>query len=693
MSQDEAEGSTGSESTTENSEQGKEETPETQEQRQGAWDARRELIKHAPSFASTLVGGDQFGLSGGAVHGDVIFQFGGRSDAIGPASAPILQTDVEALATVFQGCPSFDEALARLRTERVVVLSGGHATGRRSAAMMLLFRLGIDRMRDLEPHTSPIALREQLNSAAGYVLSNMPTSRSHPLRKLHLAAMREQLERTGGHLVISVEPSSAIGDIPSVRWEPPSVEEMLHSHVAGLVGDAAWTDLSKLPLVKEFLDREHPPGEVAQFADQLASLHRGETSEQELATFGEAAVDSQVARWLTGETPHLRDKAFLISLAVFDDAPYAVAAELSDRLFVLLQKIEDPATPPRIPVFGSSRDTRLQLARGHGYMQPEVTDWGLLYQFVARFQDKRVAQALLKEVWNLHPSARPALAAWIHQLAKDGRPLVRTRAAAAAALLATADFPSAMAHLIEPWADANSFSSWLTAANALTLTVLLEVPPAPGILHSWCTGEYKSRRWTAIRAYGLLGAVYHEEILRALLDAVAQQHMDEDEDEQEEMKQLAEALELLLLSAKGPVLKALAERIVDDRAIRNHTLLAFVHACDQTEDDGGRPIVLTWYAQAASTEDTEDERHLTALWHSALNDRTYTSLALDVLRSWIRMADSDPESELALTALLASLATTPTDRQRINHLLRTVRDADGHTPQVAARLLTAIPTH
>ncbi|MEU6679173.1 hypothetical protein [Streptomyces sp. NPDC046925] len=693
MSQDEAEGTATADETTEGGDQKQEGTPDAQEQRQKAWAARRDLIEHAPSFVSSLVKRDQYGVSGGHVQGNVIYQFGGPSDTLaGPASGPIPRAEIEALAAVFQRCPSFDEALARLRTERVVVLSGGHATGRRSAAMMLLLQLGVERMRDLEPGTSPAALREHLDGAAGYVLCNLATSRSRPLRELHLRSMREQLEHAGGHLVITIEPSAALGDVPSVRWAPPPVQDMLCAHVTQSVGAAAWAELCRLAPVREFLDREHRPDEIARFAQRLVALHRGETSEQELVAHGQADVAAQVTQWLTGEKPPLLDKAFLISLAVFDGASYAVTAELGDRLFALLQKIEDPDEPPRIPVFGSTRADRLQMARAEGHMGTEVTEWGAVEQFVAGFRDRDIARILLHEVWNLHPSARPALVAWIKQLASDGRPLVRTRAAAAAALLAAADLPSSLALLIEPWADANSHGAWLNAANALTLAVLLKVPAVPQILHGWCTGENESRRWTAIRAYGLLGPVLHEEALQSLLDVAGQQRWNAEEEagEQEEALQLADALELLLLAVEGPVLARLAEYIRDDHTVRDHALLAFLHACEQLEEDSDRPLVLGWYARAADEDTPEDREHLLTFWHNALNDRAHTSEALSVLRDWVRIADRDPASEAALTALLPALATAPADRQRIGHLLRTARGTDGRIPEASTRLLSAL---
>ncbi|MDG5803074.1 hypothetical protein P9869_10445 [Streptomyces ossamyceticus] len=670
-----------------------EESPQAPEQRQKAWEARQDLVRHtARAFASTLIDGDQFGQTGGHHYGDTIFNFGGGGPTAAPRprSGPVSRTEIAELAVVFRGGAPFDEALARLRSDRIVILSGGQATGRRSAAVMLLSRLGVEQLRELEPPGSPLALRDELDQPVGYVLCDWTARRRHPLRTPHLSGLREQLERVSGHLVITVESSALPTDVPYVRWEPPPTSDVLHSHVTRALGEAPWPELSGLPYVKEFLQREHPPHETAQFAQRLVALHRGEIDEQALAAHGAAAAEAQIERWLTGETPKLLDKAFLVSLAVFDGAPYAVAAELGDGLFKLLHRTENPDEPARIPVFGSSRAERLRLARAEGQWETEPGESILVSHFVARFQDEQIARLLLRELWNLHPSARPSLVSWIQQLAKDGRALVRTRAAGAAALLAQAELASAMAHLIEPWADSTSRNAWLTAANALTLAVLLEVPRVPAILHDWCTGESTSRRWTAVRAYGLLGHAHHEATLRALLDAV-RRPLDGD-DEQEDVQQLADALELLLLTVKGPVLAALAEYLPPhpDRAVRDRALLAFVQACDRYEEDGGRPIVLDWYSLSVRDRDSADARHLAAFWEAALGDHELTAQALRTLRSWILTAGRDRQSEVALALLLPALTGTPANEQRVAHLLRTLRDSDEDTTGVAARLLTTV---
>ncbi|MFJ6391861.1 hypothetical protein ACIQJT_30095 [Streptomyces sp. NPDC091972] len=685
-----------------------ESTDSQERQRQKAWDARWDLIAHGPAFVSPLArtdaNRDLFGVTGGIVKGDVNYHFGSRQERLEHLSGEIPREQVEELSYVFHDCPSFDEALDRLRSDRVVILSGGRDTGRRSAALMLLLRLGAEPMRSLHAPSTLSTLPEQLADSCGYLLLNLVTTRSHPLREPHLLALRERLERTGGHLVITIEPSAALEDVPVVRWEPPPTEEMLRSHVTRHAGAAAWDDLRDIAPVQEFLIRQQQPGEIDQFARQLVAFQGGRIGVEELAAQGQAAVAAQVSRWLTDDQRDLRDKAFLIALAVFDKAPYAVTAELADQLFVHLHRTADPHAAPVIPIFGSSREERLHLARARGYVGTEVTEWGpLVGRYIAEFRDERTAPILLEEVWNLHPSARPALVEWIHELADDGRPLVRTRAASATALLAKADLSSAMALLIERWADDGHFNSWLTAANALTMAQLLDVPTVLRILHDWCTSDddYEGRRWTAVRAYGLLGPVHSQSALNALLDAIHLQRPHEDQDDEfdaeayakEEALQFADALELLLLAVREPVLSALAERLDSDRRVRTYALLAFLQACRQTDGAADRPIVLDWYAQAAATVDDTAAPHLVSFWNAALTDRDTTSEALRILRSWVLTADRDPECEAALTSLLPALVVTSANRHRISHLLRAVRDAKKPPSPAAERLLARIPSH
>ncbi|MFI6642319.1 hypothetical protein [Streptomyces sp. NPDC050504] len=653
-------------------------------QRQPAWAARRDLIDHAPDFMGGLVEGNQYGVAGGVVHGDLNFHLGGTG-APAVVAGPVDPGTVDELAEVFSECPSFAEALAKLREDRVVILVGGHGSGRRAAALMLLRRLGANAVRQLDDGITPASLPEALDASPGTVACNLAISRSRPLRQAHLLDVRERLRRHRGLLVITVEPSALLAELPSVRWEPPPAEVVLASHTRHLVGEAAWEALRPLAPVAEFLSRTRLPDETRRFAKQLAAHHRGEINEARLGEFVGSALADQVEHWLTSAAIELRDKAFLISLAVFNRAPYAITAELGDSLFVELQKTANPHEPPRIPIFGSSLTSRLSLARAEGFVRDEMTEWGPVPLHAASFEEERAAEALLQNVWNVHPSARTALVRWLRQLAVDRRPLVRTRAAAAAAVLVDADLPSAMAHLIEPWATDGSHGNWLAAANALALSTLLKVPAVRRILHDWCTSSHSARRLTAVRVFGLLGATEPEKSLDTLLEAVRQ-----DRDGPEETELLAEATQLLLLSARSPVLSRLVPLLGDGWVMCNHALRAFALACGEYEEGTGRPLVLQWFTEALHDPEAPEDGFVVALWRAALSGRTHTDRALGTLLDWIRVAERDEQTASALVVFLPALVTGPTDLLRLDHLLRTAREADSGLLTVTQRLRAAL---
>ncbi|MDX3747717.1 hypothetical protein [Streptomyces sp. AK08-02] len=717
---------------------------EEYEQPQTAWSARRDLIDHSPRsmnlgdrarFGGSMVGGNQHGVSGGQVAGDVImgskteihqWAIPGFSASSASASGEVPQSTLDRLAASFVTAEETVEALlVRLRRDRVLVLSGARFTGRHTAALMLLHRLGTTPVHTLDRDTNPSGLADKFTapdtaadgSAAagataggtpahprGYVLADLVTRRDRPLREHHLLAARDRLTAQDAYLVVTVGPTAVLEDVPVVTWQPPDPADVLAAHLRTRVAaqdDRAATvaKLLELPDVTEFLSRSHQLREVAAFAQLLGRYAAGEVTENDVAQFSLVSLENQVQEWFEEDESsiHLRDKAFLVALAAFDGSPYALTAELSDLLYRFLQQTQNPAGIPEVPVFGTHIGKRLQLARAEPYEDDEHTEWGPVTQQKARFVDDRASLVLLREVWTGHPSARPALIDWLRRLADDGRPLVRTRAASTVAVLARTDLPSAMALVIQPWATSNRFRHRLVAVNALTLAHLLETPNIPRILDEWSKGEDRRLRWVAVRAYALIGAERPEQALAALRTAARSLYRDladPDDFDREMARELGEAVALLLLSeASDAVLAELRLHLPDDRPVHDLTIGGFVSACRHTQDDEryGQPLVLAWYARTA-TEGSAAAHGIPFLWRAALNDPNATRHALDVLREWVLVADRSTATEWALAALLPTLVTTPAEYQRLGHLLRTMPGEDGaKPPEVAARLLTTLP--
>ncbi|QJS10504.1 hypothetical protein HKX69_14095 [Streptomyces argyrophyllae] len=664
--------------------------------------AQRELVAHTPGFfldgdarfGGSLVGGAQHGVSGGRVDGDVYL--GGRTEThhhYGPAGATpdasgeIPRDWIEELAAVFADGPAFAAALERLREERVLVLAGAHATGRNAAALMLVHRLGMPAVHALSPETPPAALSGRLTRPGGYVLRDLPLSRNRPLRDTHLFAARDQLARTGGCLVVTVENSPHLPGVRPCPWEAPPAEEVVRALLRRRRPDETGTLLA-LPAVAAFLaETDRRPAEAAAFAETLAAYDGTPGALARLADFGQAAVEKQCRDWLGDPQTGLRDKAFLIALAVFDQAPYVLAAELADKLFVHFERLQHPDRPPTVPVFGPAAEDRLDRARAVGEVRQEETDWGPVPQYTAAFRDERTARVLLTEVWTSHPSARPALVEWLRQLARDGRGLVRTRAAAATALLAAADLPSTVALLVDGWATAQAVGPRVTAANTLTLSQLLGAPAVLRLLTQWCNDAHWGRRWTAIRALGLL-APLRPDLAGPALDALASRAR-VDASGQAERENLTESAALLL--SAGPRREEVLAEFVrllyrDTPAVRDLALAAFTHACDNAGDGA----LVGWYAEEGMYQ-PDTARDLATLWRTALGDLGHTRQALTALATWVHVAARRADVATALELLLPALIVTADDRKRLDHALRTMRAEDGSTrPPMAERLLTVV---
>ncbi|WEO95903.1 hypothetical protein A6P39_018685 [Streptomyces sp. FXJ1.172] len=712
---------------------------EERDQPQNAWSARRDLVDHSPRtmnvgararFSGGLLGGDQHGgISGGHFTGDVIL--GGKTEVYqlavpgtaAPATGEVPEATLEELERGFAADEQLmSRLLRRLRDDRVLVLSGGRFTGRRTAALMLLRRLGALPVRTLAGDTAVDSLADRLGGeqgaqvmhsthgaqdthggqgtqgrgrARGHVLCDLAPRRDQPLRWTHLLAARARLAEQDAYLVVTLDPGAALDDVTAEEWHPPGAADVLAVQLRARTDEETAGKLLGLPQVAEFLGRSHQPREVAEFARLLARHAAGEVAEDAVGQFSLVSLENQVQEWFEAQESelHLRDKAFLVALAAFDGGPYALTAELSDLLYRFLQETENRARVPEVPVFGTHVGKRLQLARAEMYWEPEHTEWGPVDQQKAAFRDERASLVLLREVWTGHPSARPALIAWLRRLADDGRPLVRTRAASTVAVLARTDLPSAMALVIEPWGASKRYRQRLVAVNALALSHMVGTPNIPRILDTWCDGDDPRLRWVAVRAYALIGAERPEQALAALRGAVRGHHEETLTADGELERELAEAVELLLLSAASDqVLAELRAHLDDDRAVRVMTLEGFVRACRHTEGDEryGHPLVLGWFARAAA-DGGPAAQGVPFLWRAALADPRTTQQALQVLREWVLIADRSTAVEWALAALLPTLATTTTEHQRLSHLLRTMPGEDGTPPpRVAAQLLTVL---
>ncbi|WP_405439107.1 hypothetical protein OG373_17020 [Streptomyces avidinii] len=655
--------------------------PAEQPQAQQAWDARRDLDAHAPRSMS--FDGTNHGVTAQQIIGDVHqhYSFGGYRDP--HASGEIPQATLERLADGFitEGT-EFDALVERLRLEHVLVLTGDPHTGRRTTALMLLRAVGAVPVQSVDRDAKPEDLVP--GEHCGQVVFDLEPTRAQPLREAQLLSVRDRLRAKHSYMVITAGHSPYVEDtIRLAPWKPPPARAVLAALLNQRVDAVAAERLLGLPAVTSFLARNQQLREVVPYADILV-----QADATEIEQYGQRMLEQQVREWFeeSENTFPLREKAFLIALAAFNNGPYALTAELSDKLFERLRKTGDPERGERIPVFGTHIGKRLQVARARLDADDVETEWGKVRQLNAAFNDERTAPVLLKEVWTGHPAARPALTGWLDELSTDGRPFVRTRAAATVAVLALTDLPSAMALVIEGWADSRNPRQQLTAVSALTFAHRIKAPNIPRIIDGWSADSTTPKRcWVAIRAHGLIGPERPVETLAALR-ALARAQYGLPKADERIRTELPDSVALLLLSDAGDTaLRELLRTFTDHTSTRNLALDGFLTACSRT-DDNPCPPLLAWYARTTSAADG-----IVFLLRTALGDRETNRRAEEALHGWIRAADQDPRTEEALAGLLPALVTEPREAARLEHLLDTVPGLDGRPkPAAATRLHTLI---
>ncbi|WP_051943816.1 hypothetical protein [Streptacidiphilus rugosus] len=680
----------------------------------------------SPSFGGSLVQGDQHIVSGGTVRdvhvGDThIYQVAAARAAV-HASGEIPAEEIDALAAAFEPGPAFDAALATLREQHVVVLLGAPGSGLRTAGLMLLRRAGARVVRALEPEVAAADLLRDPAEADGYLLHRVRTTQGEPLSRLRQFEIEKEQRERGRYLVVTATDPNLVRELRPLLWKPPKLARVLSAQLRSRRPDAELAPLLALEPVAEFVEGSWSMAETADFAALVADHDAGAADAARLAEFGGRAVRARVDRWFGDTALPLREKAFLLALAVFDEAPYALTVELSDQLYRALERIAAPDVEPGIEPFGDSVANRVQLAGARVYGENEETPWGPVPQRMAAFRSTGTASAVLRDTWTGHPSARPALVEWVHELAADPRPLVRTRAAWATALLATEDLSSVMGRLLLPWSVSPLFQLCLQAANALALAHYAGLATVPRILRMWSGDADTRRRWTAIRCFALIGDQLPEAALEAVaaaterLDAELTEELTEAEEQAGpvplsewelpyELAGLIDALVLLLFSAaSATVLEALTGWLDGGPALRLLALCGLLGGAAETTapaEDGAtavrdRPVLLELLAAVPTAAPgaavsvttlppvdgpTAVHDRIVRLWRAALADRLLGRAALEQLRRWITDVAWFPDLQEALIRLLQALAESDFERSRMEHLLRSVAKSE---PDAAA---------
>lgn len=644
---------------------------------------------------------------------------------------PLPTAELDYLAETFAPNRRYDELCDALNDRRVLVMRGRPGTGRRTAALRMLMQAGpkSGEVIALDPGTEPADFANQVQPAGAYVVVDPITSRDGPLRDIHLNAIRSRIGDDGLFVVVAAH-GTVMEDVTAHGWEPPPAAEITRAHLLrairrstadGPSADAKADDearrLLELDQAVKYLAVGPSPREAADFARLLVEYAAGRCDDEELSGYGRISAEEITSRWFgeghQSDGATLRDKAFLISLAVFDGLPYPLVAELGDRLYVRLLGVEEPDRAPGYPVFGPSPADRLTLARAQEYDDETSTAWGSLTERIVAFQNSSHWSTVLRHVWTSHPAVRGPLLAWLDALVTDQRVFVRLRAAVASGVLAAADFGHAFDNFLNRWGSSPSPMQRQLAAWALYTAAEHGMDSAVRrLLFNWSGLHDPARRWTVARTYAVLGGATAPSALRDIGRMAATGSAPDSA----LRSALEQALEVLLL---GPGAVAVLERLVQwqdgQGPLRELAAAGFLRGARRrhyvVDDRTATWPRLLWLADRGPAA----RRYVVVMWRALLGDRSHRDAARTELIRWVRAAerasmdaarhrafldgtpyeeaeryDAASDVESALGGLLPLLVETRNDWERLDFLLRRLDAPDGVQSATVGRLRAAL---
>ncbi|WP_432010373.1 hypothetical protein [Streptomyces cucumeris] len=495
---------------------------EKEEDDRGYDDLRRVLGQqtvHNNFYASVDASGAAFGFGAAA------------SPGLAPGSVAPAEID-EALRFYLDPRPCFDEALARLRAEHIVVLTGRHDSGRAAGSFALLRRVtGSDTgLRSLSPANSlaDLAASRDIKPGQTYViLDYVGETHVDAVQAFGIRRLSEELRGKGSYLVITAAEDTqrrlALRDY-CVPWHAPDPLELFH-HCTRL--PSAPDVPADLP--EELLQRVTELRRPADVIAAVAGLAQG--PEVALKTLRDS--DRELVRNWFHKEPAAGDLLPLAALAFLDGVPERTFEQHSVQLGAHVRDWEQTGEIPVAELDGAGatalrgvvfRQTRARwkeqavgLVRAERRAGPGE-DPGRSERRIV-FHSPRIRELVIGELHDLYGyELWYPLRQWLSGLALVDDLDVRTEVARGVALLARHALVEVDENLLQIWSAGISCQRVTTA---LTLQFMCEdahlAPQAWNIALGWADRKGPERAVTSAMALtGRIGSLYRLDALNWL---------------------------------------------------------------------------------------------------------------------------------------------------------------------------------
>ncbi|WP_405925144.1 hypothetical protein [Streptomyces sp. NBC_00035] len=600
-----------------------------------------------------------------------------RRTAVGRLDAGEVDTILESY--VEPRC--FDEAVADLDRDSVVVLVGPPGVGKRSGAVALLNAVAdgteyvvLSPGRSLEELATG---RPAFEKGVGYVLLDRMNEGSSGTADFDWRRVRDAVREQGAHLVVTTVHTVAGKPPESVRhvpWHAPDLADVLRLRLRK--AGCAETVVEK---AVELLPAECLITEVTAAAARIA---RGADPAGVWQEYGSSAA-RPVREWFAVDRS-LQETAEVTVLAFAIGTGYREFESWQERL--------EPRIAPAFPKPAEPEDARPAVDRRRSLTRnrlaaTEEQKHGALTRTVLVLPSPQYRQWVLEELWTNHSKSYwDGVQDWLTDLIlTDPGPGLHLSVASGLALLARPAFDEVAESYLEPWARGEAGPAGQSMAALVLCWMCLDEnldATALTLARSWVLSRDPELRSTAAAAFGgELGVRFPTDAVKLLWHLISRRSGQS----KEAMFALADLVAVLAECREdaGVVFRALAHRLGVQRRttvatrLRESTFDAVLAVLTVGDLRTGQPVCATLMERQPQLIGKLGE-----LWAGVLCNRPRRTLALRALYDTLRALSAvgeEPGATAGQFGRSVGAALPPDERPLLAAALRPAADRSGKT--------------
>ncbi|MCX5558455.1 hypothetical protein [Streptomyces sp. NBC_00038] len=580
----------------------------------------------------------------------------------------------------------FDEAVAALDRDSVVVLVGPSGVGKRSGAVALLNAVadGTEYVV-LSPGRSLDELatgRPAFEKGVGYVLLDRMNEGSSGTADFDWRRVRDAVREQGAHLVVTTVHTIAGKSPESVRhvpWRAPDLADVLRLRLRK--AGCAET------VVEEAVDLLPAECLIAEVTAAAARIARGADPAGVWKEYGSSAAQP-VRDWFAVDRS-LQETAEVTVLAFTIGTGYREFESWQERLEPrIAPAFPKPVQPDEVQsaALQPAVDRRRSLARNR-LAATEEQKHGALTRTVLVFPNPQYRQWVLEELWTNHSKSYwDGVQDWLTEIIlTDPGTGPHLSVASGLALLARPAFDEVAESYLEPWARGEAGPAGQSMATLVLCWMCLDEnldATALALARSWVLSRDPGLRSTAAAAFGgELGVRFPTDAVKLLWHLISRRSGQS----KEAMFALADLVAVLAECREdaGVVFRALAHRLGVQRRtnvatqLRENTFDAVLAVLTVGDLRTGQPVGATLMERQPQLIGRLGE-----LWAGLLCNRPRRTLALRALYDTLRTLSAvgeEPRTTAGQFGRSVGAALPPDERRLLAAALRPAAVRSGST--------------